>query len=128
MKEHAIPARLDDGDWYHGSPYVLDVLATGSTVTRSRVVAEAFSHKPTCVGLDESADAIRVCHNGTQPGYLYVVDEPVGKDDVRAHPHSAYQAGGLEWLATRPLRLRRIVELPEPGTADCSACERRPKE
>ena len=117
-----IPAHLDDGAWFHGSPETLSLLATGSTMTRSRLVAEAFSHRPTCVGIDDSGDRIEVCHNGRQAGFLYAIDEPVGEDDVRPHPNSSFRGGGLEWLTTRPLRLRKIADLPladPPCTPDC---------
>lgn len=106
------PSHLDDGAWYHGSPLPLDVLAEGSTITRSRTVAEAFSHKPTCVGIEESGGVLEVCHNGTQRGYLYVIEEAVAQADVRPHPESSYAAGGLEWLTNRPLRVKLVAELP----------------
>ena len=35
--------------WYHGSPLVLEVLATDSTITRNRDLARVFSHRPTIV-------------------------------------------------------------------------------
>jgi hypothetical protein len=37
-----IPSHLDDGAWFHGSPEELTLLATGSTITRCRVVAEGL--------------------------------------------------------------------------------------
>lgn len=121
VPERWAPGCLDDGAWFHGSPLRLEVLAAGSTVTRSRAVAEAFSHKPTCVGIEEGPDAACVCQNGQVAGLLYVVDEPISAADVRPHPSSTYRAG-LEWLTTRPLRLRLVARLSaaEPGCrADC---------
>jgi hypothetical protein len=100
----------------------LEVLAEGSTITRSRAVAEAFSHKPTCVGIEEREGRIEVCHNGREHGLLYVVDEPMAEGDVRPHPRSAFESGGLEWLTNRPLRVRRAADLPiadPPCRADC---------
>ena len=102
---------LDDGAWYHGSPERIEVLLTGSTITRSRAVAEAFSHRPTRVSVGESAEGLDVTHNGTCHGYLYVVDEPVTADDVHPHPNSSYSGGGLEWITDRPLRLRTVGEV-----------------
>jgi hypothetical protein len=123
-----IPPDLDDGAWFHGSPRKLDTLAAGSTITRSRPVAEAFSHKPTCLGWEEKGGRLaRVCHNGRAGGYLYVVDEEVGGPDVRHHPNSAYHAGGLEWLTNRPLRLRKIADLPLSDPPCQPDCPRRPK-
>jgi hypothetical protein len=122
------PAHLDDGGWFHGSPRVLDVLATGSTVTRSRVVAEAFSHKPTCVGLSEEAGGgLGVCHNGRTPGYLYVLEDEVTEDDVFPHPRSAYKPGGMEWLTKRPLRLRLICPLPASQPRCPPDCPHKPQ-
>ena len=106
----SVPDHLDDGNWYHGSPEVLEVLAAGSTVTRCRAVAEAFSHKPTWLSIEEPPGGVQVTHDGTRPGYLYVIDEPVGKNDLHPHPNSAYAAGGLEWITDRPLRLRLVAE------------------
>ena len=102
---------LDDGAWYHGSPEVLAVLATGSTVTRCRVAAEAFAHKPTCVGVEEKATLVKVCHNGTRDVVLYLVEE-VAQADVRPHPESSFKPGGLEWLTNRPLKVRKVADLP----------------
>jgi hypothetical protein len=123
-----IPAHLDDGAWFHGSPRKLDTLAAGSTITRSRPVAEAFSHRPTCLGWEEKGGRLAgVCHNGAAAGYLYIVDEAIGEPDVRHHPNSAYHAGGLEWLTNRPLRLRRIADLPLSDPPCQPDCPRRPK-
>lgn len=108
------PPRIEDGEWFHGSPLELDLLAAGSTVTRSRAVAEAFSHRPTWVGVEDSFLPVRVTHNGTLPGYLYVVAEPVAEQDLHPHPNSSYPLGGLEWITDRPLRLRLIACLPLP--------------
>lgn len=117
-----IPAHLDDGAWFHGSPQTLSLLATGSTITRSRLVAEAFSHRPTCLGIGDTDRPISICHNGSQPGLLYVIDEPVSDADVYPHPKSCAPTLGFEWLTNRPLRLRRIADLPiadPPCTPDC---------
>lgn len=123
-----IPPQLDDGAWFHGSPLKLDTLAAGSTITRSRPVAEGFSHRPTCLGWEEKGGRLTgVCHNGTVTGYLYVVDEGIGEPDIRHHPNSAYRAGGLEWLTNRPLRLRKIADLPLSDPPCQRDCPRRPK-
>lgn len=107
------PPHLDDGAWFHGSPLELDTLAAGSTVTRCRAVAEAFSHQPTMVSIEDSARPVRVSHNGGLAGYLYVVDEPVSEGDLHPHPRSS--SPGCEWITDRPLRLRLIAVLPAPG-------------
>jgi len=107
-----VPPHLDDGDWFHGSPLKLDVLAAGSTVTRCRVVAEAFAHKPTWMSVGDEDRPVSVEHNGVLPGSLYVVDEQVGEGDVHPHPNSAFPGGGMEWITDRPLRLRLVAQLP----------------
>ncbi len=126
-----LPAHLDDGAWYHGSPERLEVLRVGSTITRSRTVAEAFARRPTCVGLSVVAKTgrptrLEVCQNGTGHGYLYVIDEPVAETNVHPHPQSSFPDGGLEWLTDRPLRLRCLGEVPVGEVPDCERCPRRP--
>jgi hypothetical protein len=106
------PAHLDDGAWFHGSPLELEVLAQGSTVTRSRAVAEAFAHKPTRVSVGDEERPIQVMHNGTLPGFLYLIDEAVSEADLHPHPRSSLP--GLEWITDRPLRLRLVAMLPAP--------------
>jgi hypothetical protein len=85
--------------WYHGSPAQLTCLRAGSTITQARRLAEVFSHKPALVCL---ADDGTIRHNGSAPGFLYRVAEPVGPEDVVPHPRSSMEAG-LEWLITREL-------------------------
>ncbi len=112
---------LDDGAWFHGSPTRLEALRVGSTITRSRATAEAFSHRPCCVGFSVSSEQLEVCHNGTLPGFLYVVSEEVGEADVHLHPNSSFTDGRIEWLTDRPLRVELIAEMAaEP--ADCEQC------
>lgn len=117
---------LDDGAWFHGSPLELEMLAAGSTITRCRAVAEAFSHKPTCLGIDDAAGLVTLCHNGREPGLLYRIAEELAESDVTPHPWSSFTGGGLEWLTTRPLRLRRVGSLPI-GEPPClgETCPRR---
>jgi hypothetical protein len=90
--------------WYHGSPLALEILREGSTMTQWRDLARVFSHKPAIVSI---GDDRLIRHNGTLPGYLYVIDEPVGPEDVQPHPRTT-MAPGDEWITTRPLRLRLI--------------------
>ena len=101
-----------DAVWYHGTPYELTSIREGSTITRDRDLARVFSHKPTIVcTLDDG----RIKHTGTQPGYLYVIDEVVQSEDVIPHPRTTMDAGS-EWLTTRELRLRLLCPtIPVPG-------------
>ena len=87
--------------WYHGSPFEIALLKKGSTITQDRDLARIFSHKPTLVSMDEEE---RIKHDGKKPGLLYRIAEKVSPADVRPHPHSTMEPG-VEWLATRPLRL-----------------------
>ena len=90
--------------WYHGSPLQLDTLLAGSTITPYRHLAEVFSHKPSMVSVD---DAGLILHNGTEAGYLYVIEETLSEADVYMHPRSTMQAG-WEWLTRRDLPLRLL--------------------
>lgn len=93
------------GPWYHGSPFVLETLRAGSTVTQWRELAEAFPHKPAWLCCEDDGT---IAHNGTEPGYLYAVDEPVEiGPDLFQHPRSSMERG-LEFLTARPLRLRLL--------------------
>jgi hypothetical protein len=87
--------------WYHGSPARLGWLAPGSTITRDRRLAVAFSHKPRVVSVEDGG---WVRHDGRESGYLYQVSEVVRQDDVEPHPRSSMPAG-VEWLTRRQLRL-----------------------
>lgn len=95
-------ATQQDIAWYHGSPAALYRLAAGSTVTPERDLARVFAHKP---GLVELRDDGVLRHNGSQPGYLYVV-EGLARNDLQPHPRSTMP--GHEWLTRRELPLRLL--------------------
>ena len=90
--------------WYHGSPLLLTFLRQGSTITQKRDLARIFSHKPTVV---QVGDGGQVKHNGSRPGFLYIIVEDVQPDDVVPHPHTTMEPGD-EWLTTRELALQLI--------------------
>lgn len=94
--------------WYHGSPLELTTLLAGSTITQRRDLAWVFSHKPTIVSFEDDG---RIKHNGTLPGYLYIIDEEIAPEDVEAHPRTTMGPDD-EWLTYRELRLRLL------GTAE----------
>lgn len=97
-----------DGVWYHGSNRIFSELRAGSTVTQWRALAEAFSHKPSGLGYDD--DGV-ITHNGTEKGYLYVIDEPVVIGvDIYQHPRTTMDENA-EFLTKRPLKLKMICEL-----------------
>ena len=39
--------------WYHGSNKIFEILEEGSTITQWKELAEAFSHKPTLLAIDD---------------------------------------------------------------------------
>lgn len=97
--------------WYNGSNLRLTVLRAGSTVTKDRALAEAFSHKPSVLCRDDDGT---ILHNGTEHGFLYLIDEPVSEGvDCCRHPRSSMEPG-LEFLTQRPLPLRLVDVCPPP--------------
>ena len=104
-----------NGPWYHGSPERLEVLKTGGLASPILEIAAAFSHKPTELGFETrqcgDAYSVMVQHNGKLPGYLYLVRVADSSRDLRVHP-GAGQPIGWEMLATRPLALEFVRELP----------------
>lgn len=103
----------NDSIWYHGSDQELTILRTNSSVTQNRNLARAFSHQPTL--LSRSGNSVR--HNGTKPGFLYVVDEDLGTNDLIPHPHPS-NVGNWEWLITREIRVR-LIEKTVPLESEC---------
>ncbi|MCU0521645.1 MAG: beta-galactosidase trimerization domain-containing protein [Anaerolineae bacterium] len=106
--DHEVVAIDVNEPWYHGSPLMLEVLRAGSTITHVRDLARVFSHKPPLVSISDNG---KIQHNGTQPGYLYEVADPVAADDVYPHPRTTMRPGD-EWLTNRDLKLR-LVEATE---------------
>ena len=97
-----------EGTWYHGSNQIFTELRENSTVTQWRELAEAFSHRPTGLGYDDDG---RIIHNGTEKGYLYIIDEPVTVgEDVYQHPRTTMDENA-EFLTKRPLKVKLIREL-----------------
>lgn len=97
-----------DGVWYHGSNMIFSELRTNSTITQWKELAEAFSHKPSCLGYDDNG---AIFHNGTETGYLYIIDEPVVVGiDVYQHPGTTMDENA-EFLTKRPLKVKLICEL-----------------
>ena len=97
-----------DSVWYHGSNAIFSELRVGSTITPWKELAEAFSHKPTKLGYDDDGT---IQHNGTEKGYLYVIDEPIVVDiDVFQHPRTTMDKNA-EFLTKRPIKVKLIQEL-----------------
>ena len=92
--------------WYHGSPEQLKYLRQGSALTQHRALAAAFSHKPSVISASDDPNSIK--HNGVIPGFLYVVAEQVGPDDVAVLPGT----DNTHWIMVRDLELRFVEELP----------------
>ena len=97
-----------DGIWYHGSNQLFSVLRENSTVTQWKELAEAFSHQPDRLSYDDRGV---IHHNGTQKGYLYVIDEPVSVGiDIYQHPRTTMDENA-EFLTKRPLKVKLVCEL-----------------
>lgn len=92
--------------WYHGSQQRLTVLRSGSSISQNRTIARFFSHRPPILSQHDDG-AIK--HNGTTPGFLFVIDEEIRAEDVYPHPHPI-NASHWEWLTTRELKLRLLEE------------------
>lgn len=99
---------LPDEDWYRGSPAPLRLLWKGSTVTRDRDLAAAFSHRPTVVSIEDDGS---VRHNGKMAGFVHHMAAPIGPSDVQPHPCSSLQPG-LEYLTLRDLPVTVIERVP----------------
>lgn len=100
-----------NGVWYHGTNKVFTELREGSTITQWRALAEAFSHKPSALGYGGYGDDASIVHNGTEKGYLFIVDEPIEVGlDIYPHPRTTMDEGA-EFLTKRPLKLKLIAEL-----------------
>jgi len=95
--------------WFHGSPLKLNNLKAGSTITRWKDLAVAFSHKPTCLIID---DKRIIKHNGKLKGFLYVIDEEPNENDIIKHPNSSMD-DGMEWITKRDSHVLLIEEIPE---------------
>ena len=97
-----------DKPWYHGTNLVLDTLRTGSTITQWKELAEAFSHQPSRLSCDDDG---KIYHNGTEPGYLYVIDEPIEVGvDIYQHPRTVMYPNA-EFLTNRPLKLKLLGKI-----------------
>ena len=97
-----------NGVWYHGSNKIFAELKTNSTITQWRELAEAFSHQPSSLRYDDNG-VIR--HNGTEKGYLYIIDEPIIVGvDIYQHPRTTMDENA-EFLTKRPLKVKMICEL-----------------
>jgi hypothetical protein len=91
--------------WYHGSPFTINTIRKGSTITQDRDLARVFSHKPTLVSISDDG---AIEHDGKEPGFLYRVAEEVKPSDVRPHPRSSMEPG-KEWLTNRELRVALVA-------------------
>jgi len=97
-----------NGVWYHGSNKIFAELKTNSTITQWRELAEAFSHQPSGLGYDDNGV---ISHNGTEKGFLYIIDEPiVVGEDICQHPRTTMDENA-EFLTKRPLKVKLISEL-----------------
>ena len=102
--------KLDDPTckrWYHGSPTPIVTLAEGSSITRNRKLAVAFSYKPSQISVSDEGE---ISHNGTRRGYLYEVTERVAPEDIDVHP-SCLPTDPWEWVTRKPLKLKVVEDM-----------------
>jgi len=92
--------------WYHGSPEKLSVLRKGSWVTQSKELAKAFSHKPSLISFGDDSQTVK--HNGQQSGFLFIVSETVGPDDVSYLRDTAQ----THWQIQHDFQVRLVAILP----------------
>jgi hypothetical protein len=90
--------------WYHGAQQEITLLRAGSSISQDRDIARIFSHRPAI--LSQEDDGTRK-HNGTTPGFLYLIDEEIRPEDVYPHPHPINESR-WEWITTRELRVRLL--------------------
>ena len=99
--------------WYHGAQQELTTLRVGSSITQNRDIARIFSHRPAITSIEDDGS---MKHNGTAPGYLHLVDEPLSADDVEPHPHPINESK-WEWLIKREVKVR-LIEQPALRAAE----------
>jgi len=97
---------VQGGQWFHGSPEKLEKILAGSWVTPYKEVARAFSHKPSCISASDDFREIK--HNGTLPGYLYIVAEDVRDQDLTLLPGT----DDTHWQTRRELRIEWVEDVP----------------
>lgn len=101
------------GLWFHGSNASFEILEEGSTITQWNELAEAFSHKPTILAIDDDKSIV---HNGKEYGYLYILDEPIKISiDIYAHPRSTMDKN-LEFLTKRRVKVKMIKDIGLPSS------------
>lgn len=115
----------ESGIWYHGTNLKLTVLRENSTITQWKKLAEAFSHKPKMLCID---DGNQIVHNGLEYGYLYQIDEPITVGlDLKPHPRSA-MAENMEYVTTRPLKLKLVQAVGMPDMESVTQAEKQLKQ
>lgn len=92
--------------WFHGSPEKLETLFEGSMITPYKEVARAFSHKPSCISASDGYGVVK--HNGSLPGYLYIVAEDLQKQDLALLPGT----DNTHWQINRELRVELVEHVP----------------
>lgn len=90
--------------WYHGSPFQMDYLKKGSSITRNKNLAVAFSHKPSELSFKDNGE---IDHNGRVSGYLYCLEEDIREDDLFVH-QACFADDPWEWITTRDMKLKLL--------------------
>lgn len=93
--------------WFHGSPEKFDTLLKGSWVTPYKELARAFSHRPSRICSADN-DCVKVKHNGTLPGYLYIIAEEINERDLTLLPNT----DETHWQTNRDLKVELVENVP----------------
>ena len=90
--------------WYHGSQIEMLTLLKGSSITKNKALAIAFSHRPSQVSIDYNGN---IQHDGQTDGYLYIIDEDLHEEELRVH-EACNSDDPWELITTRELKLKLI--------------------
>ena len=91
---------------YHSSQQKLTILRVGSSITQNRNMAKALSRRPS---LPTQSEGGAVKHDDVTPGYLYIIADETGPDDVYPQPHPV-NVTRWEGLTNRELKLELIEQ------------------
>jgi hypothetical protein len=95
---------INSNIYYHGSPSTIEILRKGSSITRNKKLAMAFSHKPSVLSISDDGE---IKHNGTKKGYLYKIVEELKQNDIIVHP-SCKSNDTWEFITQRDLEIIEI--------------------
>jgi hypothetical protein len=90
--------------YYHGAGSKIEILKTGSSITRNKKLAIAFSYKPFVLSVNDDGE---IEHDGIKKGYLYKIAEEISQSDIIVHP-SCKSNDPWEFITQRDLKIIEI--------------------